>query len=139
MLIITTYHYIRAPASRPKGIFPVTVEELLEQVMRIGRQCEFVNLSQVQSGNLPTSSPSCLVSFDDGLQEQFHAYELLRSHGIPSAIFVPTMYLETGKAIGVHKVHALIETLGVDLIMEQIDRFIRDRRIYCRHYENACV
>ncbi|MDA2909534.1 polysaccharide deacetylase family protein [Nitrospiraceae bacterium AH_259_D15_M11_P09] len=117
----------------------MTLEEVCSQLALIGRHCEFVSLTDVENNHLPSDCLSCLVTFDDGLQEQFYAHELLKGRGIPSAIFVPTMYLETGKAIGVHKLHAVIEALDLSLIKKRIALFIQERNIRPKFYDDACI
>jgi peptidoglycan/xylan/chitin deacetylase (PgdA/CDA1 family) len=43
-------------------------------------------------------SGSCLVTFDDGWLDTYtHAFPILRRHGIPALVFLPSAYIGTGK------------------------------------------
>lgn len=62
----------------------------------------------------PFRSSSCLITFDDGWQDNYHhAYTILKEYKIPATIFIPVDYIESGnlfwqEALG-HAINTVIE------------------------------
>ena len=64
-------------------------------------------------------SRACLITFDDGLAEQFDtAREVLRRLDVPAMFFVAGMPLQEGRPLGVHLIHALREVVPDEQLLE---------------------
>lgn len=110
MLIAVNYHYIRPSFDTPHpGIHGATVAEFERQLLALSRQAQFVGPDLVQAavrGESRLPSRSVLVTFDDGLREQYdHALPVLRRLGIPALFFVNTGPILDGTVSSVHKLH----------------------------------
>lgn len=119
MLIVVNFHYIRPSFDAPHpGIVGVTPAQFAAQLERLGAAGEFVSLADVRRavGNSDALPPRAwLVTFDDGLREQFeHAWPWLVRRGIPAAFFVNTAPLATGTVEPVHMLHALRAQVAPD-------------------------
>jgi peptidoglycan/xylan/chitin deacetylase (PgdA/CDA1 family) len=116
IVLVVNYHYVAAePPHSPRGIFPVSVDQLARQLELLGRSLEFISRDQLIAAvrdvrTLPERS--CLVTFDDGLRCQFElALPVLESLGAPALFLVPGQPLAERRALYVHKVHHLLERL----------------------------
>src|SRR2546423_1570693 len=116
MLLAVGYHYVAAEAPvEPRAIFPVTVEALRAQLELLGHEWEFVSRDQLVaavSGERRLPERACIVTFDDGLRCQLDlAVPVLERLGVPAVFFVAGKPLAEGRALAVHKIHALRERL----------------------------
>jgi peptidoglycan/xylan/chitin deacetylase (PgdA/CDA1 family) len=112
MLIVSNYHYIRADYSACSGgIHGVTPAEFESQLALLGRQGTFVSASDILAavtGGSELAARSLLVTFDDGLREQFElALPILNRMGIPAIFFVNTRPIVDQCVCTVHKVHLM--------------------------------
>jgi peptidoglycan/xylan/chitin deacetylase (PgdA/CDA1 family) len=112
MLIVVNYHYVRPVFDAPyPGIHGITPEQLEAQLRLLRTTGEFVSGEQVRgavrgTGSLPARA--ILVTFDDGLREQFeHALPVLKRLGVPGVFFVNTHSIAHGTVSTVHKIHLL--------------------------------
>jgi peptidoglycan/xylan/chitin deacetylase (PgdA/CDA1 family) len=131
ILLVVNYHYVAArPPQSPRGIFPVSVDELRAQLELLGRSVEFVSRDQlvaaVRDGG-PLPERSCLVTFDDGLRCQFElALPVLESLGHPALFFVPGRPLAERRALHVHKVHHVLERLPGEELLHRLQPRLND-------------
>jgi peptidoglycan/xylan/chitin deacetylase (PgdA/CDA1 family) len=114
VLIAVNYHYVRpAGASEHGGVHPITVADFRAQLEALSRHVAFISggdlLHAVRgAGALPARA--CIITFDDGLAEQYeHAVPVLDSLGIPAVFFCCSRPL-AGTALAVHKTHWLQST-----------------------------
>ncbi|MFN3648007.1 MAG: polysaccharide deacetylase family protein [Armatimonadota bacterium] len=111
MLIAVNYHYVR-PDYHPDftGIRGVTPSELERQLSVLGEAAEFVSptdLREALSGR-PLPERSVIITFDDGLQEQWeYALPILRRMGLSALFFVNTHPIQNRSISAVHKIHLL--------------------------------
>ena len=115
MLLAVNFHYVQPEAGYPyPGIYPVTPEGLARQLAELGRHLEFVggqDLTAAVTAGRSLPERGCVVTFDDGLQEQgTHALPVLERLGIPAIFFVCTGPLVERRALAVHKMHWLTAT-----------------------------
>ncbi len=111
MLLVVNYHYIGEDQFPYPGIHPLTVKILKRQIEELGRYFEFVaeeDLLAALDGQRSLPKQACLLTFDDGLREQYSlAVPVLDDLGVPAIFFVPGQpYLE-GKPLNVHRIHFL--------------------------------
>jgi len=115
-ILVVTYHFLSGGDFPGGGIHPFGVERFREQVELLGRTSRFLSLEDLAGGELPGlkgASRYALLTFDDGLSEQFGiAWPILEALGIPGAFFPCTAPLETGKLLHVHRMHALRSALA---------------------------
>lgn len=65
-------------------------------VVSLAEGLDFVQ--ERSGGNAPGDRPRCAITFDDGWRDVYeNAYPLLRSHGIPATVFLPTGFIGTRK------------------------------------------
>src|SRR5205823_7871916 len=107
MLIVVNYHYVRPTYDLPyPGVHGVTPAQLEAQLRLLATVAEFVSGQQVReavrgTGRLPPRA--ILVTFDDGLREQFeHGVPVLRRLGIPAVFFVNTHPIASATVSSVH-------------------------------------
>lgn len=126
LLLAVNYHYVSTDRSHGHAIFPVPAERLASQLDELARGFEFIardDLLAAIRGDATLPDRSCLVTFDDGLREQFElALPVLVDRGIPAAFFVCGAPLAEGRVLYVHKVHALREQLGDDALLVELRR-----------------
>lgn len=110
-LLAVNFHYISNNRYKYPGIHPVTPEEFEKQLDELGRFFTFVSQEEIDSSikektKLPESS--CLITFDDGLNEQFEfGWSILNRKGIPGVFFVNTNNRLKNEVSLVHKIHLL--------------------------------
>ena len=112
MVVGIGFHYVRPSFDQPyPGIFGVTVEEFRAQLELLGRYGEYIGLSDIRSWLLDGKSlpeRAWLVTFDDGLREQYeYALPVLDDLRIPAVFFASTSPLHERKPLMVHVVHLL--------------------------------
>jgi peptidoglycan/xylan/chitin deacetylase (PgdA/CDA1 family) len=112
MLIAVNFHYVRPAFHYPHaGIHGITPDRLAEQLALLTRVGEFVTAEQVRvavRGGRELPIRSIMVTFDDGLNEQYEfAWPVLKRMGIPAIFFVNTAPIENATVSMVHKIHLM--------------------------------
>jgi peptidoglycan/xylan/chitin deacetylase (PgdA/CDA1 family) len=110
MLVAVNFHYVRPAFDFPcPGIHGISPEQFASQLKLLGRVGQFVSGAELRAAverRKPLASPALVVTFDDGLREQFdHAWPILRELGIPAIFFINTLPIATGTICAVHKIH----------------------------------
>jgi peptidoglycan/xylan/chitin deacetylase (PgdA/CDA1 family) len=125
ILLAVGYHYISVEDQEGRAIFPVSTRSLAAQLELLGRTYEFVSREDLVSavgGERALPERACVVTFDDGLRCQFElALPVLERLGIPAIFFLPGKPLAEGRALTVHKIHALRERLDDRRLLERLD------------------
>jgi peptidoglycan/xylan/chitin deacetylase (PgdA/CDA1 family) len=125
ILLAVGYHYISVEEQEGRAIFPVSTRSLAAQLELLGRTYEFVSRDELVSavaGEQTLPERACVVTFDDGLRSQFElALPVLELLGVPAIFFVPGKPLAEGRALTVHKIHALREGLDDGRLLERLD------------------
>jgi len=112
MLTVSNYHYIRENFStKYPSIFGVTPTGFKKQLLLLKNEGDFIkpneiikNLEEV----LASKDNYYLITFDDGLKEQFdYALPILNELDIPAVFFVNSKNFEDKKVSTVHKIHLL--------------------------------
>lgn len=110
-LLVVNYHYVSDRTYPHGGIYPVRPETFERQLRALASHFAFVGLADVcgaVEGRRGLPERACLLTFDDGLLEQYEcAWPILRRLGIPAAFFVNTRYVLTDSVATVHKIHLL--------------------------------
>jgi peptidoglycan/xylan/chitin deacetylase (PgdA/CDA1 family) len=130
MLIVSNYHYIRENFnSKYKSIFGVTPEQFEKQLLKLSEYGTFISqqeLSKFQNKSLDKNN--ILITFDDGLKEQFElAKPILNKLGIPFVFFINSSNYVDKKVSMVHKVHLIRSVLSTKEILDTLYNTLLDR------------
>jgi peptidoglycan/xylan/chitin deacetylase (PgdA/CDA1 family) len=125
MLIAINYHYIRPHFDNPHpGIHGITPSQLKDQLILLSKAGSFVEPTQILHavlGEHELPERSFIVTFDDGLREQFeYAWPVLQRLGIPALFFVNTLPVEKAQVSMVHKIHLLRSRLAPTLFLQML-------------------
>ena len=129
MLLIIAYHSVGREDAWPLGgIYPVSPQRIADQMSRLGRAFEFVgqrDLLAALEGRQSLPERACLVTFDDGLAQQYDlALPVLESMGIPAVFFVCGRPLREQKVLDVHKLQWCLANIPPN-------EFLRTLEGYC--------
>lgn len=154
MLTVSNYHYIRNKfkANYP-SIFGLTPKEFQQQLMLLKKQGDFMSPNNLVSNIdevLKSKENILLITFDDGLKEQFDlALPILNELNIPVIFFANSLNFEDKKVSTVHKIHLLrsiistTEFLDKILKIEKVDfsdlEKVKAKEIYRYDDENSAV
>ncbi|MEZ4825559.1 MAG: polysaccharide deacetylase family protein [Bacteroidia bacterium] len=125
------YHYIRDDFSAPfPAIFGQTPGELAAQVNELKKiarplgQKELLEI--VQKGEMPKEN-RFIITFDDGLKEQYRAaLPVLENLGVPAIFFVNSQPMESASVLTVHKIHILRSQIDPGLISSSLFSHLED-------------
>ena len=134
MLIAVNYHYIRESFDNPyPGIHGMTPAQFEAQLKVLGSAAVFVSAEQVRNavrGVEELPERSILITFDDGLKEQYDvAWPILSDLGIPAIFFINTAPITDAKVLAVHKIHLLRAHLPPGDFTEMLQRLALERGI----------
>ena len=112
MLTVSNYHYIREDFSTPFpsifGVTPIAFKSQLEKLKEVGK---FVSPKELISNTdeiLKAKENYILVTFDDGLREQFElAKPILDDLQIAAMYFINSINFIEKQVSLVHKIHLL--------------------------------
>jgi peptidoglycan/xylan/chitin deacetylase (PgdA/CDA1 family) len=127
MLTVSNYHYIRPEyKSKYPSIFGVTPAKFREQLLLLnkGKFVSPIDLLENSKEILDSKEIFYLITFDDGLKEQFdNALPILDELGIPSVFFVNPSNFFLKKVSTVHKIHLLRSIISPDEFVKQLSHF----------------
>lgn len=112
MLLVSNYHYIREKFDAPfSSIFGVTPELFEKQLLLLKNTGIFIHPNDLISNPdkiIKSKQNYILITFDDGLKEQFElAKPILDKLKIPALFFVNSINHVEKKVSLVHKIHLL--------------------------------
>ncbi|MDN3676717.1 polysaccharide deacetylase family protein [Flavobacterium paronense] len=125
MLTVSNYHYIREDFSAPfPSIFGITPNQFENQLVELSKLGEFISqqkLIQEIDAILSSDLNYILITFDDGLKEQFEiAKPILDKLNIPAIYFVNSLNYIEKKVSLVHKIHLLRSRISSKAILNCI-------------------
>ncbi len=131
--LVVTYHYVRPVNS--DGVVGVCPRTFDRHIRAIGRHYDIVTAPEFIEA-APTTTGLALITFDDGVSDQFdHAFGVLESHDAPAVFFVPMRPYDPALSaraeqrwIPQHLLHALGHELGWERL-EQALRPQVERRL----------
>ena len=111
-LIIVNFHYVRENFKTPyPSIFGRTPFEFRQQLEILSTLGKFISQEDIKDYFLlgkQLPSKSFLITFDDGLREQYElALPILTKMGIPAIFFINTLPLAKTEILTVHKTHII--------------------------------
>src|SRR5687768_15139138 len=99
VLTVLAYHRVEQPGRRTEldpALLSATPEAFERQVAYIARACSPLSLDEVlavRRGEAAMPPRAVLLTFDDAYRDfAEHAWPVLRRHGVPATLFVPTAY-----------------------------------------------
>ena len=127
MIVAINYHYIRENFSAPHpAIFGITPEAFKEQLQELGRHGTFISQQDLRDHidkghSIPDRS--ILITFDDGLREQYeYAFPILNELGIPAVFYINTRVLVEPIVTNVHLIHLVRSQLPPEVILNELNR-----------------
>lgn len=123
MLAVGNFHYIRKDFKTAyPSIFGVTPEQFRKQLQELGKYGKFVSQEDILNG-IPEDEKAILISFDDGLKEQFElAKPILDELEIPFICFVNTSNFTEQKVSLVHQIHLLRSKIAPAELQKKIEK-----------------
>lgn len=124
MVTVSNYHYIR-PVFNAKfpSIFGITPLQFRNQLQLFKNHGLFIGAAELSDNFdeiLKSKENYILITFDDGLKEQFdYALPVLESMGIPAVFFASSINSEQHKICTVHKIHLLRSILEPEKILQK--------------------
>lgn len=110
MLAVANFHYIRPDfkAAYP-SIFGVTPAQFEAQLDKLAQHGDFISQQElIEFTEKPLDKNYILITFDDGLKEQFeYAKPILDKKGIPYIFFINTSVYRDNEISLVHKIHLI--------------------------------
>ena len=99
MLTVLTYHRVDEPGARPQldpALLSAAPHEFERQIAHVSahhRPLSLAELLAIRRGEAELPGRAVLVTFDDAYRDfAEHAWPVLRRHGVPATLFVPTAY-----------------------------------------------
>lgn len=128
MLTVCNYHYIREDYSfKYPSIFGVTPKMFENQLKILKHTGDFIHQADIINNTehiLTSKNNYLLVTFDDGLKEQFlYGLPILEAHNIPALFFLSSINFEEGKVSTVHKIHLLRSIIAADVLYNKIKSY----------------
>lgn len=151
MLTVSNYHYIRSDfKAKYPSIFGLTPDEFRTQLELLKNGGDFVNPADLISSTseiLKSKENKILITFDDGLKEQFDfALPILDELNVPAIFFVNSRNFEEKKVSTVHKIHLLRSVISSSEFLKKLSKVpfsdlekINARNIYKYDDEESAV
>ena len=124
MLVVSNYHYIREEFNyKYPSIFGLTPKQFENQLIELSNYGSFISQTDLLSFiDKPFDKNYILITFDDGLSEQFNlAKPILNKLGIPFVFFINTTNYQEKRVSLVHKTHIVRSEIS----SEEIINFIK--------------
>ena len=127
MLTVSNYHYIRENFTTPyPSIFGLTPEMLKKQLLLLKESGRFIHPKDLLLNTdeiLKSQQNYILVTFDDGLKEQYtNALPILDELTIPALFFINSINHLEKKVSLVHKIHLLRSIISSEEILKKINQ-----------------
>ncbi|MEL0651234.1 polysaccharide deacetylase family protein [Algibacter sp. TI.3.09] len=141
MLTVSNYHYIREDfKTKYPSIFGVTPLAFKKQLLLLQNQGEFIASKDLLDNSeqiLSSKENYILITFDDGLKEQFDfGFSILNALDIPAVFFANSInYLEK-KVSTVHKIHLLRSIIDSEIVLKSIESKYKSK---LRHLDTAKI
>jgi peptidoglycan/xylan/chitin deacetylase (PgdA/CDA1 family) len=125
MLTVSNYHYIRENFSTPyPSIFGVTPDIFENQLILLQKTGTFIHPNELINKLeeiLKSEQNFILVTFDDGLKEQFEkALPILDALNIPALFFVNSINHMEKKVSLAHKIHLIRSVISSEVLFESL-------------------
>lgn len=124
ILRVLTYHRVvdsnRDPLQGHPGIISATPDAFAEQIRLLARYYAPISITDLQAslnGARALPRRAVLVTFDDGYRDFLtHAWPVLKEHGVPVVLFVPTAFPDRGRLFWWDEVFQMLSRSAVPAI-----------------------
>jgi peptidoglycan/xylan/chitin deacetylase (PgdA/CDA1 family) len=128
MISIINHHYIREDfnSKYPSifGISPKLFEKKLKLYSNNYSILDQTDLVNILNGEVKNNNKSVLITFDDGLKEQFElAFPILEKYNRKAVFFINTLSLLEPRVLTVHKIHIVRSLIHPSHIIEEFRNF----------------
>ncbi len=130
MLVVSNYHYIREEFNyKYPSIFGLTPKQFEKQLIALSKLGRFISQAELLDFiDKPFDKNYILITFDDGLSEQFNlAKPILNKLGIPFVFFINTTNYQEKKVSLVHKTHIIRSEISSEEIVRFIEKNFSNR------------
>ena len=134
MLAAVNHHYIRTSFnSKYPSIFGLTPQEFESRLKILSKWGRFISQQELRhlinkGQELPDRS--IVITFDDGLKEQYDlALPILKKLNIPAIFFISTKVYEQTEILNVHKIHLVRSKVSTTTLLKYMVEFVSDRNI----------
>lgn len=122
MLLVSNYHYIREnfSADYPSifGVTPLGFKNQLKEIINLGDIVSINELINNYEEIISSKNNFYLITFDDGLKEQYKfALPILDELNIPAVFFANSINLSEKKVCNVHKIHILRSSIAPNKLL----------------------
>lgn len=133
MLIVVNYHYLRNPEdSLFPGIHGVSTKRFNLQIENLCRNFEMLSPSDIACRDISEfkTGKFCLITFDDGLKEQFEKGKpILEKNNVSGVFFINGENTKTKTVSLVHKIHWLRSLSEPKEFIKQVYNILEKARI----------
>jgi len=141
MLIACNFHYVRwsydAPYPGIHGLLPEQFEAQLDALAKSGKFVGSDDILCALEGKKTLPHHAIVITFDDGLREQFEvAWPILKRKGIPAIFYVNTVNRGENRMSTVHMIHLLRAHIKPGLLW---DRMVIEAKNQGIDLGSACV
>lgn len=141
MLTVSNYHYIRENFETPyPSIFGITPCDFRKQLVLLKNQGDFIEPNTFFENSkdiLESKNNLFLITFDDGLKEQFDfALPILDELNIPALFFINSINHLEKKVSLVHKIHLVRSVISSELLFENLVK-VTNRKLSLTEMEQA--
>lgn len=123
-LLIINHHYFRN-VKPGRGIYPITANELSVEIKtlqingwRIGCESDILKFNY---NKIKKCEKVAVITFDDGLKEQFIALKQLSEIDIFPICYIPTLPYKDNKVLPVHKLQMIRSKITDKKLSEELD------------------
>ena len=97
-VLILNYHRIGDPCRSmiDRNLWSATLDDFDYQVGLAAKNFDVIGLNDLEQALCEPRGRHVMFTFDDGYRDNYtHAYQVLRSHGVPATFFVATGFLDS--------------------------------------------
>ena len=122
-LLVLTYHRV---SDKPELQDPlkVSLSTFQKQVLFLKKNYNIISaeqLSDLLRNEDPYPDNACLITFDDGWQDNYtHAYPVLKKYDVPALIFLSTDYVGTHQPFWHEELKHLLENMPLNADLEML-------------------
>jgi len=117
------YHYVRPDSSQAPWYYYLDLDDFRKQLDYFESEFGFVDRDEFLASARGTAEPpdGVILTFDDGLRDHYDwVLPELQRRGLWGVFYVPTAPYTQGKALNVHRVHALVGKYGGEAVLEPL-------------------
>lgn len=127
------YHYIRKDYDDPlPRLYGTKISDFNEHIDMIKRKYNFISLDNVRrfysgESEFMDIKNGVLMTFDDGLSDQFEAAKILAEKNISAVFFVPTCTIEDNLPASPIIIHYAIAIHGIKQFLQKLKQLIEQK------------